>query len=173
MSQFNEGVEFIYFKKWQSPIGDLFLYATQTHLVGLLFGGDSTDFIKYFKSAQLSSKSNLIIKESQAQLKQYFQGKRKIFNVPVLLVGTEFQKKVWSELSQVPFGKTITYKEQAKRIKSEKAVRAVGAANGKNPVAIIIPCHRVIGSNGKLVGYAGGQKMKSNLLKIEGLQIKS
>ena len=88
MSQFNEGVEFIYFKKWQSPIGDLFFYATDTHLVGLLFGGDSTDFIKYFKSAQLSNKSNLIIKESQAQLKQYFQGKRKIFNVPVLLVGT-------------------------------------------------------------------------------------
>ncbi len=173
LSKSNNSDQVIYFKKWQSPIGDLFLYATKAQLIGLLFAGDSTDFLKYFKSAELSEKSNLIIKETQNQLKQYFQGKLKTFNLPLLLVGTEFQKKVWSELSNVPFGKTITYKEQAKRIKSEKAVRAVGAANGKNPIAIIIPCHRVIGSNGKLIGYAGGVKMKTDLLKIEGLKIKS
>ncbi len=166
-------LQIIYFKKWQSTIGPLFLYATQTHLIGLLFKGDSTDFMKYYKNAQLIDKSNLIIKDSISQLKEYFAGKRKQFDLPILLSGTTFQKSVWSELSQVPFGKTITYKEQAKRIKSEKAVRAVGAANGKNPVAIVIPCHRVIGSNGKLVGYAGGDKMKSDLLKIEGLLIKS
>ena len=165
--------ENIYFKKWKSPIGDLFLYASESHLLGLLFAGDSTDFLKYFKSAEIVAKSNPVLKKVILQLDQYFSGDRKKFDVPVLLLGTEFQKKVWAELKRVPFGKTITYKQQAMRINSAKAVRAVGAANGKNPIAIIIPCHRVIGSSGKLVGYAGGMKMKSDLLKTEGIHIQS
>lgn len=165
--------ENIYFKKWKSPVGDLFLYANQTHLLGLLFAGDSTDFLKHLKSAKITAKTNPVLKKVVLQLNEYFSGQRKKFNVPVLLLGTDFQKKVWAELARVPFGKTITYKEQAVRINSAKAVRAVGAANGKNPIAIIIPCHRVIGSSGKLVGYAGGMKMKSDLLKTEGVCIQS
>ena len=165
--------ENIYFKKWKSPVGNLFLYASETHLLGLLFAGDSTDFLKHFKTAQILVKTNPALKKVVLQLDEYFSGERKKFDIPVQLAGTDFQKKVWAQLKRVPFGETITYKEQAKRMNSIKAVRAVGAANGKNPVAIIIPCHRVVGSNGKLVGYAGGAKMKSDLLKIEGIHIQS
>ncbi len=165
--------ENIYFKKWKSPVGDLFLYASETHLLGLLFAGDSTDFLKHFKSAEIIAKINPVLKNVVLQLDEYFSGERKKFDVPILLLGTDFQKKVWTELKRVPFGKTITYKEQAVRINAAKAVRAVGAANRKNPIAIIIPCHRVIGSSGKLVGYAGGMKMKSDLLKTEGISIQS
>lgn len=161
----------IYLKKWKSPVGELFLYGTQTHLLALLLAGDAPDFLKYFKDSKVVAGKSVVLETAILQLKQYFAGNRKSFDIPMLVVGTDFQKKVWSELDRIPFGKTITYKIQAQNIKAAKAVRAVGAANGKNPIAIIVPCHRVIGSNGKLVGYAGGQKMKSQLLKIEGLHI--
>ena len=159
----------IFTKKFKSPVGNLHLFATETHLIGLLFDNDETTFLKHFKNAKVVTGSNAILSETMIQLKQYFAGTRKKFNLNLFAAGTEFQKKVWSELSRIPFGKTITYKAQAQRIKSPKAVRAVGAANGKNPLAIIIPCHRVVGSNGKLVGYVGGQNLKSALLKLEGL----
>ena len=161
----------IYCKKWKSPVGQLCLYGTQTHLLALLLVGDTPDFLKHFKNSKVVAGKSAVLDKSIEQLKQYFAGSRKSFDIPMFVAGTEFQKKVWSELNRIPFGKTITYKIQAQKIKAAKAVRAVGAANGKNPIAIIVPCHRVIGSNGKLVGYAGGQKMKSQLLKIEGLHI--
>lgn len=101
------------------------------------------------------------------QLDEYFCGKRKEFDIDIELEGTDFQKKVWKALQTIPYGQTRTYKEIAIQVGNEKASRAVGMANNKNSISIIVPCHRVIGSNGKLVGYAGGLDMKSYLLELE------
>jgi len=101
------------------------------------------------------------------QLDEYFKGKRREFSVKLLPEGTDFQKKVWNELIKIPFGETLSYKDMASSIGNIKAVRAVGNANGKNKIGIIIPCHRVIGNNGKLVGYGGGLWRKEWLLKHE------
>lgn len=102
-----------------------------------------------------------------AQLSEYFNGERKSFDFPFKMEGTPFQKKVWSALCEIPYGETRSYKEIAIAIGSPKACRAVGMANNRNPIAIVIPCHRVIGSNGDLVGYAGGIEVKKALLKLE------
>lgn len=101
------------------------------------------------------------------QITEYLQGKRKVFDFPYTLCGTKFQKKVWHELCKIPYGKTARYKEIAAAIGNPKACRAVGAANNKNPIIIAVPCHRVIGSDGKPVGYAGGIEMKEALLNLE------
>lgn len=103
------------------------------------------------------------------QLREYFSGKRKAFTVPLDLEGTDFQKKVWRELQKIPYGKTITYKTLSERLGDVKAIRAVGKANGQNPVAIIVPCHRVIGADGSLIGYACGLDIKEKLLQLEGV----
>lgn len=105
--------------------------------------------------------------EAVLQLNEYFSGKRKDFKLPLAPAGTDFQQKVWKALMDIPYGTTTSYGELAKRIGRPKASRAVGAANGQNPVAIVIPCHRVIGSNGKLTGYAGGLHRKEALLNLE------
>ncbi len=102
------------------------------------------------------------------QLKEYFAGTRKKFDVPLDVEGTDFQKRVWKELQKIPYGKTISYKILSEKLGDVKAIRAVGTANGKNPIAIIIPCHRVIGADGKLIGYAGGLYIKEKLLHLEG-----
>ena len=101
------------------------------------------------------------------QLREYFDGARDLFDLPLSPAGTPFQKKVWDALLQIPFGQTISYQELAKRLGDPKVIRAAGSANGKNPIAIVIPCHRVIGSNGDLVGYAGGLENKKWLLDHE------
>lgn len=102
------------------------------------------------------------------QLREFFAGTRKKFDVPLDIEGTEFQKKVWNELKKIPYGKTISYKTLSEKLGDIKAIRAVGKANGQNPIAIIIPCHRVIGSDGSLTGYAGGLAIKEKLLHLEG-----
>ncbi len=102
------------------------------------------------------------------QLKEYFNGERKNFNIPLDLRGTDFQKKVWKELLKIPYGETISYKILSERVHNPGAVRAVGSANGANPIPIIVPCHRVINSNGKLGGYSGGLNIKEKLLELEG-----
>lgn len=102
------------------------------------------------------------------QLKEYFNRQRKEFNLPLDIFGTDFQKKVWKELLKIPYGKTISYNELAIRLGDKKLVRAAGAANGTNPLPIVIPCHRVIGSDGNLVGYGGGLEVKQKLLELEG-----
>ena len=104
-----------------------------------------------------------------SQLKEYFKGKRKEFDLPLEIEGTDFHKKVWNELLKIPYGKTISYKELAIRLGHEKVIRAAAKANGANPLPIVIPCHRVIGSDGSLVGYGGGLKIKEKLLSIEGI----
>lgn len=109
-----------------------------------------------------------VIKEAFRQLSEYFSGKRKTFNLPLLLKGTDFQKQVWQALLKIPFGETRSYKQIAEAIGNPKAVRAVGMANNKNPLLIVVPCHRVIGANGKLVGYAVGLDKKEYLLRLEG-----
>jgi methylated-DNA-[protein]-cysteine S-methyltransferase len=102
------------------------------------------------------------------QLKEYFAGTRKEFDVPLDIEGTDFQKRVWNELQKIPYGKTISYKTLSEKLGDVKAIRAVGKANGQNPIAIIIPCHRVIGADGSLIGYAGGLAIKEKLLHLEG-----
>jgi len=108
----------------------------------------------------------------QKQLDEYFEGKRMEFSIPLVLPGTDFQKQVWAELQSIPYGEARTYKEQAHRIGNPDAIRAVGKANGDNRIAIIIPCHRVIGSDGTLVGYGGGLERKEYLLKLESRSVK-
>lgn len=111
-----------------------------------------------------------VLRETYKQLVEYFNGKRKEFDIPLNPSGTDFQQQVWCELLKIPYGETRSYKDIALEIGNENAVRAVGNANNKNPIPIIIPCHRVIGSDNKLVGYAGGLDIKKNLLKIEGIE---
>ncbi|HEX5742420.1 MAG TPA: methylated-DNA--[protein]-cysteine S-methyltransferase [Flavobacteriaceae bacterium] len=108
-----------------------------------------------------------IIEETKLQFNQYFEGNRNEFNIPLLLVGTDFQKKVWNNLLQIPFGKTESYLGLSKKLAQEKAIRAVASANGANSISIIVPCHRIIGSKGDLVGYAGGLNTKMKLLTLE------
>ena len=114
-----------------------------------------------------TEESSPIIEETKIQLNQYFEGKRTEFDIPLLLVGTDFQKKVWQALIEIPFGKTETYLGLSKKLNNEKAIRAVASANGANAISIIVPCHRIIGSNGDLVGYAGGLTTKMKLLALE------
>ena len=111
--------------------------------------------------------SSEVITQTIKQLNEYFDFKKKVFDIPLLLVGTDFQKKVWQGLIDTPFGTTCSYLELAKRIGNEKAVRAVATANGANAISIIVPCHRIIGSNDDLVGYAGGLGTKKKLLELE------
>ena len=109
------------------------------------------------------------LKDAVRQLKAYFSGKLRVFDVPLAAEGTEFQRRVWKALSKVPYGVTTSYGEIAKSVGNPAASRAVGLANGRNPIAIIVPCHRIIGSSGKLVGYGGGLHHKQTLLKLEGV----
>ncbi len=102
------------------------------------------------------------------QLKEYFSGERKQFDLPLEIEGTEFQKRVWNELLKIPYGRTISYKELAVRLGDEKVIRAAASANGANPLPVVIPCHRVIGSDGSLIGYGGGLEIKEKLLVLEG-----
>jgi methylated-DNA-[protein]-cysteine S-methyltransferase len=108
-----------------------------------------------------------IIKQTKTELEEYWKGNRKNFTVPLMLIGTEFQKSVWNELLLIPYGTTSTYLAQSIKLNNKEAIRAVASANGANAISIIVPCHRIIGSNNDLVGYAGGLKVKSSLIKLE------
>ena len=159
------------YKKLKTPVGKMVLVADQKAIV--MFGWE--DFFAKEASNKEQSKwgemkpnsKNTIIAKAEKQLEEYFKGKRKSFDLPLAPEGTEFQKSVWRELSKISYGETISYGEQAKRIGKPKAMRAVGGANGKNPIAIIVPCHRVIGANGTLTGFGGGLKAKTYLLELE------
>ena len=122
---------------------------------------------KALNAEYVDASSCEVIDEAKKQLDEYFLGKRKMFDVPLLMVGTAFQKSVWEALLQIPYGETASYLAQAKRIGNEKAVRAVASANGANAISIFIPCHRIIGSDGTLTGYAGGLDTKAKLLEME------
>lgn len=119
-------------------------------------------------TAEFKEGNSAVIEQAKAQLTDYFNGDRTVFDVPLLTVGTDFQKAVWSALMDVPFGKTATYLELSQKLGNVKAIRAVASANGANALSILIPCHRIIGSDGGLVGYAGGKAAKRQLLELEG-----
>lgn len=121
--------------------------------------------------AEFEEGTSEVIGEAMKQLDEYFAGKRRTFDIPLLFTGTEFQKKVWNELLKIPFGETISYGEMARRINMPKAVRAVANANGANSMSIFAPCHRVIGSDHTLTGYGGGLETKRKLLELEGIRI--
>lgn len=148
-----------------SPVGTLKLVAHDQALVAVLWENENP---KRVRLAQLiENKNHPVLLETQQQLNEYFQGHRTQFDLALDFAGTDFQQKVWQALLTIPFGETRSYKQIAEQIGNVKAVRAVGAANGKNPISIIAPCHRVLGANGKLVGFAGGLENKDILLKIE------
>ncbi|GLU99415.1 methylated-DNA--[protein]-cysteine S-methyltransferase [Megamonas funiformis] len=147
----------LYTCKYQFENISLYLVATETHLINIQFTQPQKALLQ---TTELLSMATI-------QLDEYFQGKRTTFSLPFKLTGTPFQLAVWKELQNIPYGKTTSYKEIAQKINKPKAYRAVGMANNKNPLPIIIPCHRVIGSNGKLIGYAGGLKLKNYLLELE------
>ena len=154
------------FKKIQSPVGQLTLVASQQGLSAILWENEKPNRVRLPEMKE--DFENPILLKAQVQLSQYFSGKRKSFDIDLDPMGTNFQKKVWKALEEIPFGETRSYKELAKEIGNLKAVRAVGAANGRNPISIIVPCHRVIGASGKLTGFAGGLENKDILLKLEG-----
>jgi methylated-DNA-[protein]-cysteine S-methyltransferase len=145
---------------YHSPIGHLQITGTDKNLTSIQFCEDQTRLIH----------PNEITGMASEQLNSYFQGQLKKFSLPLLPSGTEFQKKVWEILLQIPFGETTTYQKQAIKLGDPKAIRAMASANGKNPIAIIIPCHRVIGTNGGLTGYAGELWRKDRLLELEAKQ---
>lgn len=120
-------------------------------------------------SKEISIKETPLIKDAACQLKSYLAGELREFNLPFDPSGTDFMKQVWEKLCEIPYGKTATYKEIAEKVGTPKAARAVGLANNRNPIPIIIPCHRVIGSDGSLTGYRGGLSLKRKLLEIEGV----
>jgi methylated-DNA-[protein]-cysteine S-methyltransferase len=130
-------------------------------------GSEKIISVSFEDSEPEGCESNRVVEECKSQLLEYFSGSRKVFSVPLDLKGTDFQIDVWNELLKIPFGEAITYTSLAHRMGSVKKLRAVGMANGKNPVGIIVPCHRVIGKNGKLVGYGGGLWRKRWLLDFE------
>lgn len=125
------------------------------------------DRFKKGLSADFVEGDSEINQNTISQLEEYFHGDRQKFELPLLMIGTDFQKRVWEELRNIPFGKTMSYLELSRKLGNEKAIRAVASANGANAISIIVPCHRIIGSKGEMIGYAGGLSAKKKLLKLE------
>ncbi len=155
-----------YFDDYPSPLGNMLIIEENNSLTHLNLS-DSKILLDGFSKDSITQKETPLICSVKTQLEEYFQGKRKIFDLPLSPFGTPFQQKVWNALCTIPYGETRSYKEIATQIGNPKGCRAVGMANNRNPIMIIIPCHRVIGSNGSLVGYAGGLRTKEWLLAHE------
>ena len=149
-----------------SPVGALTLVASVDGVAAILWENDDPARVRL--NIVGTDDHNPVLIETERQLSEYFAGRRTAFDLSLDFAGTDFQKKVWHALLTIPFGETRTYAQIARQIGSPAAVRAVGAANGKNPISIVAPCHRVIGSNGKLTGFAGGLDAKAYLLRLEG-----
>jgi methylated-DNA-[protein]-cysteine S-methyltransferase len=155
----------LFYKEMESPVGKLKLVASANALIAVLWERERPNRVKL---AMLQhDPQQRILEETERQLGEYFAGTRNQFDLPLEPAGTEFQKKVWRALREIPFGQTRSYLDLAKSIGSAKAVRAVGAANGKNPLSIVVPCHRIVGANGTLTGFAGGLEAKAKLLALE------
>ena len=168
----NQGEAF-YYGAMETPLGMLTLVTSQTGLCYVKFGTPhqiipsvKAWMIRHFLKQDLVE-DNRKVAEPRHQLEEYFQGNRKTFQLALDLYGTPFQRKVWEQLRLIKYGETLSYKQIAQAIGAPKAVRAVGGANNRNPVSIIVPCHRVIGTNGALVGYGGGLDKKEYLLNLE------
>jgi methylated-DNA-[protein]-cysteine S-methyltransferase len=154
-----------FYKEIESPVGRLKLIANANALIAVLWRRESPDQTQ-FDAARQDSQHPVLL-EAERQLKEYFAGDRTTFNLPLEPDGSAFQKKVWRALTEIPFGQTRSYLQLARSLGSARASRAVGAANGKNPLSIVVPCHRIIGSDGSLTGYAGGLEVKAALLALE------
>ena len=165
-------MEIIHQKTIQTPLGEMVACAVDQGICLLEFT-DRKTIEKQLKALSKALKADILEKEHshfrqlEEELTEYFDGKRSRFDVPLFTTGTEFQEKVWQLLREIPMGEIRTYKKQSELLGNPKAIRAVGTANGINKIAILIPCHRVIGSNGKLIGYAGGIWRKQKLLELE------
>lgn len=157
-----------YYTSINSPVGEILLTANDKGLSALAFQ-QGTAAINIEDQWQQTEQPFI---EAIKQIAEYFNQQRTEFDLPLAPQGTNFQQQVWQALTEIPCGKTVSYGWLAKKINNEKAVRAVGTANGANPIALIIPCHRVIGANQKLTGYAGGLALKAKLLMHEGAQFK-
>lgn len=172
MARQDQGIQKRYvYKMVDSPVGRLTLVATDEGLAGILWENDCPRRVQLNIEAEDNGHPVLI--ETGRQLEEYFDGRRTEFALRLDLAGTDFQRKVWKALLTIPFGETRSYGQIARQIGSPAAVRAVGAANGRNPVSIIAPCHRVIGATGKLTGFAGGLDTKARLLALEGARTES
>ncbi len=155
----------ICYQKVTSPLGPIFIAADDTYLRVITFDRNEEKIRASFSG--FKHENNEIITQTRIQLQEYFAGKRTEFDLPIAFTGTEFQQQTWHALKTIPYGETRSYSEQAHFLGNPKAVRAVGRANGLNPIGIVVPCHRVIGKSGKLTGYAGGIEKKKFLLDLE------
>ena len=169
MPKLNSTKSYVY-KIMKSPVGALKLVGSDRGLAAVLWENDAPGRVRLNIAAE--DRTHPVLIEAERQLNEYFAGKRKRFSVKLDFAGTEFQTKVWRALLAIPFGETRSYGDVAKALGKPRAVRAVGAANGRNPISIIAPCHRVIGATGALTGFAGGLKTKAYLLELEGGQPK-
>lgn len=158
-----------FYKSMKSPVGKLTLVASERGLAAMLWEHEDS-FHEQF-AALAANPGHPLLVQAQHELEEYFAGSRRRFAVTLDFGGTEFQNKVWNALRTIPFGETRSYGEIANQIGSSKAVRAVGAANGRNPIPIIVPCHRVIGADGTLTGFGGGLQNKARLLALEGRSV--
>jgi methylated-DNA-[protein]-cysteine S-methyltransferase len=152
-------------KTMPSPVGVLTLVASDHGLIAVLWQDDNPRRVPLEETHE--DNDHPVLRSAERQLDEYFAGRRTSFDLPLDMRGTEFQKQVWKALTIIPYGETRTYLDLATGLGNPAATRAVGAANGRNPISIIVPCHRVIGSNGKLTGFAGGLEAKSYLLELE------
>ena len=153
------------YKTFHSPVGKLKLVASDKGLIAVLWENDKPNRVRL--GELVKRHSHPVLMEAERQLGEYFEGKRRSFSLALDMRGTPFQKNVLEALLAIPFGETRSYRDIAKKLGNPEATRAVGAANGRNPISIIVPCHRVIGSNGKLTGFAGGLETKARLLQLE------
>jgi methylated-DNA-[protein]-cysteine S-methyltransferase len=154
------------YAKTPSPVGELTLVASEAGLVAILWEDDDPARVRLGEPVE--DRDHPVLRETARQLGEYFVGRRQAFDLPLDFRGTDFQKDVWAALLAIPFGETRSYAEIARAVGRPTAFRAVGAANGKNPISIVAPCHRVIGANGTLTGFAGGIEAKRHLLALEG-----
>jgi methylated-DNA-[protein]-cysteine S-methyltransferase len=155
----------LFYKEIESPVGKLKLVASANALVAVLWEQERPERVK-LEPMKVTPQQPILV-ETERQLSQYFSGIRTEFDLPIEPNGSNFQKKVWQALRGIPFGETRSYLDLAEAVGSPNACRAVGAANGKNPLAIVVPCHRVVGANGALTGFAGGLEKKAKLLALE------
>lgn len=158
------------FKRMPSPVGTLTLVAGDRGLAAILWENDRAGRVPV--ELDREDPAHPVLRNTTQQLEEYFAGQRTTFDLPLAPAGTVFQQDVWRTLNAIPFGETRSYTDIARAIGRPRAVRAVGAANGKNPISIVTPCHRVIGSNGALTGFAGGLEIKAQLLALEQRQQK-
>ena len=160
-----------YYDLYESPYGRILLVASDEGLSGVYFDGQKHH--PQLEAAWRHDAHHALLRQAKGELAEYFRGERKRFETALAPEGTPFQCRVWRAISTVDFGATLTYGELARRAGSRGSARAVGAATGRNPIGIIVPCHRILGSNGSLTGYAGGMEKKRALLELEGARAES